>query len=66
MSISNWNQGFFSTSIFGYKRFGKLSPPKKLAKFVSPINTKNGNFVFAKLGIERMNAPIVEKNGNKN
>jgi hypothetical protein len=27
MSISKWNQGFFSTSIFGYKIFGKLSPP---------------------------------------
>jgi len=48
MSISNWNQGFFSTSIFGYKKFGKLPPPpkKKLEKFISKMKTKNGNFFF--------------------
>jgi hypothetical protein len=44
MSINNWNQGLFSTSIFGYQIFGKLFPPKKLTKFISPIKTKNGNF----------------------
>jgi hypothetical protein len=44
MSISDWNQGFFCTSIFGYQIFGKLFPQKKLAKFISPIKTKNGIF----------------------
>jgi hypothetical protein len=46
MSISDWNQGFFCTSIFGYQIFGKFFPQKKIEKFISPIKTKNGKFVF--------------------